>query len=217
MRKMKKNLYFEIFPRGAKNVPELRIEAKKWTAQNKDISAKDFERLVTAFIQDPSAMKKCMGGILLCYMPKQRSMLDPFLYEKWLEYAVGWGEIDAICYGQFTAEEVLKDYKNWKRLIKKLSQSDNINKRRASVVLLTKPVKQTRDKRLSELAFSIIDTLKDERSILITKALSWLLRNLIQLYREEVEEYLNSNKDVLPKIALRETFNKLRSGRKTGV
>jgi len=213
----KSNSFSEIFPRNAKNVPELRIAAKNWVGQNKDFPVKDFEQLVTAFIQEPSALKKCMAGILLGYMPEQRSGLNPFLYEKWLECTVGWGEIDAICYGQFTAEEMLKNYKNWERLIKNLSKSDNINKRRASIVLLTKPVKQSQDKRLSELAFSIIDRLKNERDILITKAISWLLRNLIQLYREEVEEYLNSNRDVLPKIALRETLNKLRSGRKSGL
>jgi 3-methyladenine DNA glycosylase AlkD len=213
----KDKLYSGIFPAGARNVPDLRIAAKKWAGLNKDIPVKDFEQLVTVLIQEPSGMKKCMGGILLGYMPGQRSMLNPFLYEKWLEYTAGWGEIDAICYGNFTAEEILGNFSNWKKLIRSLSQSDNINKRRASVVLLTKPLKQSRDKRLGELAFSIIDTLKNEKSILITKAISWLMRNSIKLYREEVEEYLDLNKDVLPKIAVRETLNKLRSGRKSGV
>jgi 3-methyladenine DNA glycosylase AlkD len=206
----------KIFPTGAKSVPELRQAAKIWVSQHKDFPAKEFESLVTAFILEPSALQKCMGGILLGYMPAQRSTLNPFLYEKWLEYTVGWDEVDAICYGQFTAKELLTNFKAWKQLIINLSQSDNINKRRASMVLLTKPVKELQDKRLSELSFSIIDTLKNEKHILITKAVSWLLRNLIKLYREEVEEYLKSNENTLPKIAVRETLNKLESGRKAG-
>jgi 3-methyladenine DNA glycosylase AlkD len=204
------------FPKNAKCVPDLRQAAKKWVAQNKDISVKDFELLLTSFIRDPSPMKKCMAGILLGYLPAQRRLLDPILYEKWLDDAVGWGQIDAICYGSFTATEILSNFKNWQRLIKNLSQSDNINKRRGAIVLLTKPVRQSRDQRLSALAFWVIDTLRQEDSILITKAVSWLLRNLIQLYREEVQDYLNSNKDLLPKIVVRETQNKLQSGRKSG-
>jgi 3-methyladenine DNA glycosylase AlkD len=206
----------EIFPRGAKNVPELRIAAKKWAGQHKDIPVKDFEQLVTSLIKESSALKKCMGGILLGYMPGQRGLLSPSLYESWLDHTTGWGEIDAVCYGHFTAGEILGNYEKWKRLINKLSKSDNINKRRAAIVLLTKPVKQSPDNRLRELAVSVIDTLKHEKSILITKAISWLLRNLIHLHKDKVEDYLDKNKDILPRIAIRETLNKLRSGRKSG-
>ena len=213
----KSDLPSKVFPPGAKNVPDLRIAAKKWAAQNRDLPAKEFELIITSLILEPSAMKKCMGGILLGYMPAQRGMIDPFLYEKWLDHAVGWAEVDAICYGNFTAAEILADFKSWKLLIKKLAQSDNINERRASIVLLTKPVKDSPDKRLSALAFSIIDKLMEERAPLLTKAISWLLRNLIRFNRIGVEEYLHSNIDTLPKIALRETANKLRSGRKSGL
>src|SRR5580658_5492007 len=153
------NLYSEILPANARTVPDVRKAVKKWAGQNKGIAVKDFEELVTAFIQQPSALSKCMGGILLGYMPAQRGMLDPFVYEKWLEHASGWAEVDGICYGYFTADEILGNYKNWQRLITKLSQSDNINKRRGAIVLLTKPVKQSPDKRLGELAFLIIDTM----------------------------------------------------------
>ncbi len=215
---MKKSTHYAgIYPSGARNVPELRIAAKHWVAQHKDFPAKDFEPLITAFIQEPSDMKKCMGGILLGYMPRQRSTLNPFIYDSWLDYTGGWAAIDAICYGHFTAEEILASFNNWKRLIKQLSKSDNINKRRAAMVLLTKPLKQSADRRLSELAFSVIDTLKHEKGILITKAISWLLRNAIQLHREDVKTYLDLNKDALPKVAVRETLNKLRSGRKSGL
>jgi len=39
---------------------------------------------------------------------------------------------------------------------------------------------------------------------------------LIKHHRQEVEDYLKDNSDSLPKIALRETRNKLKSGRKSG-
>lgn len=85
------------------------------------------------------------------------------------------------------------------------------------MVFLTKPVKHSQDLRLSKLAFSLVDTLNQESSILLTKAISWLLRNLTKNHRQEVVSYLDSNKNLLPKIAVRETLNKLRTGRKSGI
>ncbi len=111
---------------------------------------------------------------------------------------------------------MLEDFAGWKALIKRLTHSKNINKRRAAIVLLTKPVKQLDDRRLSQLAFEVIDALKSEKSILITKAISWLLRNLIKLHPDEVTEYLHTQKYQLPKIAVRETLNKLKHGKKAG-
>lgn len=161
-------------------------------------------------------MKKCMGGILLGYMPAQRRTLNPSLYDEWLEHTEGWAAIDAICYGNFSADEILSNFAGWKALIKRLTGSKNINKRRAALVLLAKPVTQADDKRLSQLAFGVIEALKSEKSILITKAISWLLRNLTKLHPEEVKEYLHLQKDQLQKIAIRETVNKLKHGKKAG-
>jgi 3-methyladenine DNA glycosylase AlkD len=204
-----------IFTHGLANTPQLRQAAKDWVKRNKEIPAKSFEKIVTAFIQDPSALKKCMGGILLGYMHSQRRDLAPGLYDKWLEYTTGWAAVDAICYGNFTAKEILDDFATWKTLIERLVNSDNPDKRRAAIVLLTKPVKESDDKRLSKLAFAVIDTLKDEKIILITKAISWLLRNLTKQHDKEVRAYLDSKKETLPKIAVREVLNKLQHGKKS--
>jgi 3-methyladenine DNA glycosylase AlkD len=205
-----------IFPSGASTVPQLRLAAKAWAVANKDISSTRAEQIISAFISDPSPMKKCMGGILLGYMPAQRRTLNPSLYDEWLEHTEGWAAIDAICYGNFSADEILSNFAGWKALIKRLTGSKNINKRRAALVLLAKPVTQADDKRLSQLAFGVIEALKSEKSILITKAISWLLRNLTKLHPEEVKEYLHLQKDQLPKIAIRETVNKLKHGKKAG-
>lgn len=96
----------------------------------------------------------------------------------------------------------------------KLAKSEEISKRRASLVLLTKPVRDTYDERLLKLALGNIDRVKGEKDILITKAVSWLLREMVKNYRKEVEEYLDANEDSLPKVAVRETKVKLKTGKK---
>jgi 3-methyladenine DNA glycosylase AlkD len=156
-----------------------------------------------------------MGGILLGYMPAQRRRLDPAVYEDWLEHTEGWAAVDAICYNNFSATEILDNFAQWKTLISRLAKSDNLNKCRGAIVLLTKPVKQSADPRLRDLSFRVIDTLREEKSILITKAVSWLLRHLVRHHAPAVRQYLETHKDKLPSIALRETTNKLKHGLKS--
>jgi 3-methyladenine DNA glycosylase AlkD len=111
---------------------------------------------------------------------------------------------------------MLSHWKDWKSLLVSFSKSGNVHKRRASLVLLTRPLRESDDPRLARQAFANLDRLKSEKDILVTKAVSWLLRALIKYHQQEVETYLRDNADCLPKIALRETRNKLKSGRKSG-
>lgn len=204
------------FPANAANVPELRAAAKAWTKQNRSISPKETEAIITTLIRDTNPMKKCMAGILLGYLPAQRKALDPHLHDRWLDHTVGWAAVDGLCYANVTADEILGNFATWQSLIEHLVKSDNPNKRRAALVLLTKPLTQSADKRLSRLAFRVIDQTKHEKEILLTKAVSWLLRSMAKLHKTDLETYLQKNKDTLPAIALRETANKLRTGRKSG-
>ena len=156
-----------------------------------------------------------MGGILLGYMSLQRRQLTAALYDDWLEHTQGWAAVDAICYNNFTAAEILDNFTQWKALITHLAQSGNPNKRRGAIVLLTKPVKQSADPRLCGLAFDLIDSTSGEKDILITKAVSWMLRNLTRYHAAAVRQYLNTHQETLPAIAIRETIHKLKHGTKS--
>jgi 3-methyladenine DNA glycosylase AlkD len=74
---------------------------------------------------------------------------------------------------------------------------------------------KVRDEDMSSVAFKCIERLKSEKHVMITKAISWLLRSMIKHYRKEVTDYLKKNSDTLPKIAVRETTRKLETGKKT--
>jgi 3-methyladenine DNA glycosylase AlkD len=109
---------------------------------------------------------------------------------------------------------LLGDWTTWKKLIKSFVKDKNISKRRASLVLLTKSLRQSDDIKLSKLAFENIEKLKHEKEILITKAISWLLRSLVKFHSKQLSIYLKENRDTLPKIAYREAYCKLTTGRK---
>jgi len=121
--------------------------------------------------------------------------------------------VDSLCQSVFTAEDMSVSWNEWQRTLTSFSKNKNTNKRRASLVLLTAPVRQSNDERFPRLAFRIIERLKSEKEILITKAVSWLLREMIKNHKDKAAVYLQKNKESLPKIAVRETTRKLKTGR----
>jgi 3-methyladenine DNA glycosylase AlkD len=82
-------------------------------------------------------------------------------------------------------------------------------------VLQNRSARTDPDPRLGELALETIETLKGERDIIITKAVSWLLRSLAAQHPDKVARYLDAQGPTLPAIAVRETRIKLTTGRKT--
>ena len=187
---------------------------KEWVKRHSDLSMSQYIELLSSLYQGESINEISMAGELLESMPKLRKHVEPKYIDVWLNRLHGWAEVDSLCQSKFTATEVLGNWKEWKRLLTKLASDSNVNKRRASLVLLIKPVRDSEDSRLTDVALMNIDRLKSERNILSTKAISWLLRDLIKHSRQRVERYLEENEDVLPRIAVRETRMKLLTGRK---
>ena len=202
-------------PRYPISMPTLRKLAKEWMQAHSELSAQEFSELLTSLVAGESATEKCMAGIMLDYSKKEQRQFDPILFDLWLEHLEGWAEVDTVCTAQYMRTELLDKWKSWKPLLAKLAKSDNINKRRASLVLLCPAVRHANDERLAAMAFSNIEKLKSQKEILITKAISWLMRSLVRHYKTQLATYLEENKDSLPKIAVRETMIKLKTGKKT--
>ena len=192
----------------------LREIAKEWMRAHRNLSPDEFADVLTSLIEGESCTEKMMAGILMGYSQKPQRTFNPELFDQWLDHLVGWVEIDTLCTGPFPTTQLTADWPKWKKLIVKLSKDANINKRRASLVLFCSPVSRVRDERLAQEAFRRIDRLKSEKEVMITKAVSWLLRSMVKHYKNEVLEYVRENNDTLPKIAVRETVVKLETGRK---
>jgi 3-methyladenine DNA glycosylase AlkD len=155
-----------------------------------------------------------LAAVILGKLHKLRQNLDLSHLDHWLNYTCGWAENDVLCQSNFEAQEVLGRFSEWHKLLKQFVIDKNISKRRASMVLLVKSLRQSDDPRLSKLAFEQVEKLKAEKEVLITKAISWILRALVVFHKDEVRKYLEKNKDSLPKIAYRETLSKIETGRK---
>jgi 3-methyladenine DNA glycosylase AlkD len=202
-------------PRYPISAPVLRSIAKAWMKTHAEISSEAMAELLTDLIHGQSSTEKWMAGILLDYSKPGQHKFEPKLFDEWLDHLEGWAEVDAVCTNKYTRTEIVAQWRKWKPLLTKFSKSESISKRRASLVLLCSPLSQSENKDLSEMALLNVDRLKAEKSILITKAISWVLRSMVRYNRNALENYLIKNGSTLPKIALRETMVKLETGRKT--
>ncbi|MFA7253378.1 MAG: DNA alkylation repair protein [Patescibacteria group bacterium] len=155
------------------------------------------------------------GKIFTLLKPETRARIPFVKLEIWIRNAKGWAEIDVICQSSYSGIEVLKNWNEWKKTIHKFSKDSNVSLRRASLVLQTRSAKEANDERIRQMAFETIEKLKSEKDILITKSVSWLLRSLTILDKEEVRNYLLQNETTLPRIAFRETIKKIETGKKT--
>jgi 3-methyladenine DNA glycosylase AlkD len=203
------------------SIPTLRTMAKAWLKTNGGIPDAEFLAVLDSLYRGKSYEEKVLASILLSYHRTRPKTIGPKLLDSWLEHLVGWAEIDSLCVfsssaarRNFTDDEILADWSEWVRFIRKLSRDKNINKRRAALVFLTVPLRYSEDTRLAALGFEVIEKLKPERHIMITKAVSWLLRSMARHHERAVVAYARENRHSLPAIAVRETTRKITTGRK---
>ena len=196
------------------NIPYRRKIARNFIKKHPELTLRKLIDLLDSLFAGKSHEEVTVAGLLLEYLPKIKEQLDPRCLDHWLNYTEGWCEVDTLCQSNWTGKIVLLKWPEWKGLLNTLAVDKNVHKRRASLVILNKAVRQSDDTRLSKMAFRNIGLLKKEKDILITKAISWLLRSLIEKHRMEVEKYLQENRNSLPKIAVREVNNKLTTGKK---
>jgi 3-methyladenine DNA glycosylase AlkD len=157
---------------------------REWINKHQDLNVSEFVELLNSLYRGESCNEISLAGELLECLPKLRKNLDPEYLDAWLNKVQGWAEVDSICQSKFSATEVLAKWKKWKQLLRKLATDGNAHKRRASLVLLTKPVRDSGETKLADLAFANIHKLKRDRDMLVTKAVSWLLRGLIKNHKQ---------------------------------
>ena len=195
-------------------VPERRRIARDWAAPRRGGSEAEVLEVVESLFAGASHEEKSLASLLLDAHARARRQVRPQHVERWLEHLDGWAEVDGLCQSTFSGADLLDDWPAWKALIERLAGDPDINRRRAALVLLTRPVHTADDARLRDLAFATIGRLKPERPVIISKAVSWLLRSMITNHRDAVARYVEDRRGTLPAIAVRETRAKLATGRK---
>jgi 3-methyladenine DNA glycosylase AlkD len=197
-------------------VPDLRGLARGWLAAHRQAPDAEVLAFVDRLFCGAAYEEKVLGAIMLALSRRAKALATPAMVDAWLDHLTGWAEIDSLCASVFGADQIAADWAAWRELIERLSGDANINKRRAALVLLVTPTRTSDDPRFRDLALVVTERLKAERPILITKAVSWLLRSMTARHGPAVAAYLDANAPSLPAIAVRETRAKLASGTKSG-
>jgi 3-methyladenine DNA glycosylase AlkD len=198
------------------SVPDMRRIARAWLAAHRKDADAGLLATTDALFRGEAYEEKVVAAVMLQTNARIWRQVTPALVDRWLDDLIGWAEIDSLTAGAFWAETLAADWPAWRGLIDQLARDPNINKRRAALVLLTAPTRRSDDPRFRDLAFEVVERLKAERPILITKAVSWLLRSMAPRHGPAVAAYLEANAASLPAIAVRETRTKLATGTKTG-
>jgi 3-methyladenine DNA glycosylase AlkD len=198
------------------SAPNMRRIARAWLAAHRKAADDDLLAMADRLFAGLHYEEKVLGAVMLQTNARIWRQATPGMADRWLDDLNGWAEVDSLCGGAFWREVMAADWPAWRALIERLAGDPNINKRRAALVLLTAPTRTSDDPRFRELAFEVVERLKRERPILITKAVSWLLRSMAPLHGAAVASYLETNAASLPAIAVRETRVKLATGTKSG-
>ena len=194
--------------------PTMRNFVKTWSKQHPGFSYDQWVETMTDLYRGESIDEVCIAGFMLEHYRSYRSKLPLNTLDKWIGLLEGWREIDTTCQSTFSSKEVLARWNEWEALLSQLPSRNYISHRRASLVLTLKSIRQSSDVRPIKRALANIDLLNQEEDKLITKAISWVLRTAIKHHRTTVVDYVNSNKELLPSIALREFQKKLDTGKK---
>jgi 3-methyladenine DNA glycosylase AlkD len=197
-------------------VPVRRAIARTWLAGDRARPVNEILNVVESLFAGESHEEKTLAALLLSYHGAARRRTGPADVDRWLDHLNGWAEVDTLCYGVYAAQELLDGWAMWESHLRRLSHAPDPNRRRAAIVLLTRPVHASDDERLRDLATDIVDLQRSDRDPFIAKAVCWLLRSMITHHRDAVTRYLAANEATLPAIAVRETRTKLETGTKRG-
>lgn len=187
---------------------------KAWVKAHPNLTYDDWEATLSALYMGESIDERSFAGFMLGVYKGFRKMLPLTVLDGWIAHLEGWREIDSTCQSSFTAAEVLDRWDEWQPFVVDLSQRETIQHRRASLVLLIKPLRESGDVRLNSTALANVERLKHESDKLITKAISWILRESIKKHRQIVGDYVAREADTLPPVAVREFKKKFETGKK---
>ncbi len=193
--------------------PELRRLARDWKRRQRDADAQEVLTLADSLWNGESRDERALGLEILSLHPQVVRDLAPDWFDRWRI------EIDNWAVGDILATRILgpwaaADPGSRLAYLESLIGDRHLYSRRlglvASVPLNRKGPSHGR------WTLRQVDRLIDERDPMITKAVSWALRQMIEHQADAVTEYVESRSGRLAALARREVRNKLTTGRKSG-
>jgi 3-methyladenine DNA glycosylase AlkD len=136
------------------------------------------------------------------WLPNYIEHLEPkdlSTFRTWIErYINNWAKCDGFC--NHTVGALIEKYPQTLPEVKSWAKSENRWLRRASAVSLIVPAKKGM---FLQDAFEICNVLLLDEDDLVQKGYGWLLKEESRLHVREVFDYVNKNRKIMPRTALR--------------
>jgi len=196
-------------------VPQLREIARGWYRAHKKIAPEDLMPLVEALWDGDSQEERALAMELLRCYHRWIPDLSWDHFDRWRRQVDNWGLTDPLG-TKILAPWLLADPGRRLDRLWELIADEDVWSRRLALVA-TAPINRGHTGfTVPDLTLQLVDRVAQERHPMITKAVSWVLRELTKTHPDRVAAYVDENRDVLAAHVVREVDNKLRTGLKSG-
>jgi 3-methyladenine DNA glycosylase AlkD len=195
-------------------VPHLREIARGWERDHRRMADEDTMALMEALWAGESQEERMLALLILSRSQRCISRLTWDHFDRWRRGLDNWGLTDGLATG-ILGPWLLGDAARLSHLSDLIADADVWSRRLALVA--TVPLNRGQaGVTFPDLTLALIDRVKQERHPMITKAVSWALREMAKNHPDQVAAYLTANRDSLAAHVVREVNNKLRTGLKSG-
>lgn len=195
-------------------VPDLREIARAWYREHKQATREEVLTLAEILWNNASHEERQLVTHLFEHYKNWMPTLNKSHFEHWRRGLDNWVITDSL--GWLLGLWVLADPDNRLGYLEELIANKDVWSRRLSLVATVHINRGETGFTAPDLTLQLIDQVKEERHPMMTKAVSWTLRELTRHHRHQVAVYLEENQEVLAKHVVREVNNKLQTGLKSG-
>jgi 3-methyladenine DNA glycosylase AlkD len=196
---------------GGAATAELREVRREFTHRLKDAAPHVVLELANLLIDVPQTSYRFIAYELIHHHPAAISHLNAWQLEQLGRGIANWGAVD--CFAVYLSGPVWRERRVPNSLIHGWARSADHWWRRAALVS-TVPLNSKSQGGAGDTyrTLQVCRLLERDRDPMVTKAMSWALRELAKRDPRAVRDYLAARKDALPAIVLREVTNKLKTG-----
>jgi 3-methyladenine DNA glycosylase AlkD len=196
-------------------VPHLREIARDWQRAHQEVADEDLMALVESLWDGESQEERALAVELLGRYRRRIPDLTWDHFDRWRRQVDNWGLADGLG-ARILTPWLLADPEGRLDRLWDLITDEDVWSRRLALVATVPINRGHTGLTIPDLTLRLVDRVKEERYPMITKAVSWALREMTKTHPHRVAAYLEDNRDVLAAHVVREVGNKLRTGLKSG-
>ena len=196
-------------------MPDIRQIAKDWKRAHKGVSPDELMPLVEALWDGDSQEERILAMELLQSHRRLILKLDWDHFDRWRRKVENWALTDMLG-SRVLAPWMLAEPESRLGYLRGLIEDEDLWSRRLALVVTCPINRGHTGLTIPELTLELVGLVKAERDPMITKAVSWALRELSKTHPGSVAAYVDRERETLAAHVVREVQNKLRTGLKSG-